>query len=415
MPPGPSMREPSMPVSPLLLLSNQFIFMLGFYMVVPFLAIFMRQDLGMESVAIGLVLGIRTFAQQGLFIVGGAFADRLGARRLILLGCATRIVGFLVLAAAQDFVVVMLGALLTGLAGALFSPAISSLAAKVGDDQALQGKRTRAQFFAMLAVWGELGAVVGPLAGAVLLGIGFHAMALSGAVIFTLAFVILFLKLPRSDLAVSTTAGRAWWQVFEDRLFLAFTLAHCGFLFSYNQLYFALPVEIARVGGTETDLAPLFMVASVMVVTLQLPIANLAQRMGWVRSLSCGFALMAAAFAVVAWSATIAPADNLFRLAPATAMVVLLILGQMLVRPIAMDIVPRFAAGRPTGIYYGAIASAGGLAVLLGNVLIGPSLELALETGPRAAWPWLALAVVPAMGAVAIIPIARTLYRRSVA
>jgi MFS family permease len=298
-----------MPVSSLLLLSNQFIFMLGFYMVVPFLAIFMREDLGMESIAIGMVLGIRTFAQQGLFIVGGAFADRLGARRLILLGCLTRIVGFLVLAFAGNFPTVLLGALLTGLAGALFSPAISSLAAEVGDQGAKTGKRSRAQFFAHMAVWGELGAVVGPLAGALLLGVGFQAMVLSGAGVFALAFALLYLRLPRNGKPLTTAPGHAWWHVFRDRLFVAFTLAHSGLLFSYNQLYFALPVEITRVGGTEADLAPLFMIASIMVVALQLPVAALAQRAGWTVSLSLGFTLMAAAFALVAVCAVWQPAE----------------------------------------------------------------------------------------------------------
>lgn len=404
-----------MPVSPFLLLSNQFIFMLGFYMVVPFLAIFMREDLGMESVAIGLVLGVRTFAQQGLFILGGAFADRLGARRLILLGCATRIVGFLVLAFSQSFPGVLLGALLTGLAGALFSPAISSLAARVGEAGEGEGKRSRLRFFALMAVWGELGAVVGPLAGALLLGIGFKAMALGGAAIFTLAFVILFLRLPRHDAALDLAPGHAWWHVFRDRLFVLFTLAHSGFLFSYNQLYFALPVEIARVGGAEADLAPLFMLASIMVVTLQLPLATLAQRLGWTISLSLGFALMAAAFALVSLCATLPPPVGSLRLAPAGGMVALIILGHMFVRPIAMDIVPRFAGARPTGIYYGALASAGGLAVLAGNVLVGPALDLALVTSAQAALPWLALALVPAAGAVAIVPISRALRRRSTA
>ena len=401
------------PVTPFLLLSNQFIFMLGFYLVVPFLAIFMRDDLGMESVAIGLVLGIRTFAQQGLFIVGGAFADKLGARRLILIGCATRIVGFIVLGFASNFAGVLLGAFLTGIAGALFSPAISSLSAEVGTQGEREGKRTRAQFFALMAVWGELGAVVGPLLGALLLGVGFQTMAFGGAVVFTLAYVILYVRLPRHDAAIVSLPGGAWWHVFRDKLFVAFTIAHSGFLFSYNQLYFALPVEIARVGGAETDLAPMFMIASIMVVTLQIPVAKQAQRAGWARSLSVGFALMALAFAVVALFATQTPADGALRLAPAALMVVLLILGQMMVKPIAMDIVPRFANGRPTGIYYGALASAGGLAVLAGNILLGPALDLGLVTGPLAAIPWLFLALVPAVGAIAIIPIAQALRSRA--
>lgn len=393
---------------PLLLLVNQFIFMLGFYMVVPFLAVFMREDLALQSAAIGLVLGMRTFAQQGLFILGGAFADALGPRKLILLGCATRILGFGVLAFSFDFTTVLVGACLTGFAGALFSPAISSLAAKVGED-----KQGRARFFAKLAVWGELGAVAGPFAGALLLGIGFQAMALGGAAVFALAYLILHLRLPRQIQAPRRIEDGPWWHVFRDRLFVLFTLAHSGFLLSYNQLYFALPVEITRAGGSETEMAPLFMLASLMIVTLQLPVTRIAQQLPWSFSLPVGFILMALAFATVAGFAGCAPMDGLLKLAPATLMVILLILGQMIVKPIAMDIVARMAGTRPTGVYYGALASAGGLTVLLGNVLIGPLLDGALEPGGAAPLPWLILALVPAVCAIAIIPIARAVTRRA--
>lgn len=404
-----------MPIAPFLLLSNQFIFMVGFYMVVPFLAAFMRDDLRLESAAIGLVLGLRTFSQQGLYVIGGGFADRLGARRLILLGCMLRVVGFLTLGLSGNFVTVLIGACLTGLAGSLFSPAISTLAAQVGEEAARHGKGTRVQFFARLAVWGELGAVVGPLLGALLLGIGFQAMAFAGAAVFLLAYIVLHLYLPRADTLAVPKQDGVWWHAFTDRLFLAFTLAHAGFLFSYNQLYFALPVEVTRAGGTDLDLAPLFMIASVMIVVLQMPIARLAQKINWTASLSTGFLLMALAFGVTALCATLPAPPGMLRLLPAIAMVVLLILGQMIVKPIAMDIIPRFAKGRPTGIYYGALASMGGLAVLVGNVLLGPILDLSLVPSPAAAIPWLALAVVPALGGLAMVPIMRRLRRRETA
>ncbi|UXN74166.1 MFS transporter [Devosia sp. A8/3-2] len=285
----------------------------------------------------------------------------------------------------------------------------------MGEAAARNGKGTRVQFFARLAVWGELGAVVGPLLGALLLGIGFQAMAFAGAGVFLLAYIVLHIYLPRAETLPVQKQDGARWHAFTDRLFLAFTLAHAGFLFSYNQLYFALPVEVTRAGGTDMDSAPLFMIASVMIVVLQMPVARLVQKISWTASLSTGFLLMALAFGVTALCATLPAPPGMLRLMPATAMVMLLILGQMIVKPIAMDIIPRFAKGRPTGIYYGALASVGGLAVLVGNVLLGPILDLSLVPSPAAAIPRLALAVVPASGGLAMVPIMRRLRRRETA
>ncbi len=43
---------------------------------------------------IGLIR-LRTFSQQGMFILGGTLADRYGAKAIILAGCVVRVAGFL--------------------------------------------------------------------------------------------------------------------------------------------------------------------------------------------------------------------------------------------------------------------------------------------------------------------------------
>jgi nitrate/nitrite transporter NarK len=35
--------------------------------------------------------GLRTFSQQGMFIIGGTLADRYGAKAIILAGCVVRV------------------------------------------------------------------------------------------------------------------------------------------------------------------------------------------------------------------------------------------------------------------------------------------------------------------------------------
>lgn len=58
---------------------------------------------------IGLVLGLRTFSQQGMFIVGGALSDRYGARVVILSGCIVRVAGYLLLAFGQTLWPIIIG------------------------------------------------------------------------------------------------------------------------------------------------------------------------------------------------------------------------------------------------------------------------------------------------------------------
>ncbi len=85
----------------------------------------------------------------------------------------------------------------------------------------------------------------------------------------------------------------------------------------------------------------------------------------------------------------------------------LLTLGQMIIVPVGMDLVPRFAAGRNLGAHYGALASMGGVAVLTGNFLLGDALDNALTPGPQAAVSWLLLAVFPLCSALAMAVLCR--------
>ncbi|XGU18257.1 MFS transporter [Rhodococcus sp. 3Y1] len=119
------------PVVKLLLLS-MVLFNIGFYLVVPFLAVHLSEDLGFAAWIVGLVLGLRMFSQQGMFFIGGSLADRFGKRPIILLGIAVRVVGFLMLGLAESMSAVIVGVLLVGFAAALFAPAVES--ANAGTD-----------------------------------------------------------------------------------------------------------------------------------------------------------------------------------------------------------------------------------------------------------------------------------------
>jgi MFS family permease len=344
-----------------------------------------------------------------MFIVGGALSDRYGAKIVILSGCVIRVAGYLLLAFGQSLWPIILGACLTGIGGALFSPAIEALLAKAGTQSEAKGKRSRAEWFALFAVCGELGAVLGPIAGALLTGLGFRQVALAGAGVFVVALAVLYFCLPAARHSQRPLAIQPWWTTFRQTRFVAFIIAYSSWLLSYNQLYLALPVEIQRSGGSEKDLGPLFMLASVLIVAFQLPLARVARRIGAVRILPVGFLLLSAAFASVALFAAKEPPEGWLRLLPSASMVTLLTLGQMLLVPSAKDLIPRFAEESTLGAHYGALSTAGGIAVLAGNLLFGSLLDRALVPSLEAVYPWLLLAIFPLCSAVALNIICRPL------
>ncbi|MET3368289.1 UNVERIFIED_CONTAM: MFS family permease [Jeotgalibacillus campisalis] len=404
--------------APQLLLASQLIFNIGFYAVVPFLAVAMRNDFGMGAMAIGIVMGARTFAQQGMFLFGGALADRWGARQSMITGCLVRITGFLLLAWAADFTLFLIGAVVTGIGGALFSPALQSLVGVAAERSSSKntdraggsapGQNNRSSLFALLVICGEVGVVVGPLLGSLLLATGFDTALLTGAAVFALMAVVFWLFLPKT--AHTTKApveptGRVppsdLWSCLKDKKFIGFAAFFSVNLVATNQLYFGLPVELERSGAGTSSLAVVFAYASVLTISLQWPIAGLMRKAGPRFALPLGFALQSLGFASLGVLAIFSPPDWL-PILPALVLVTGTALGNMCVLPVAMGLVLEFAAGRPTGAYYGLLASAGGLAVVLGNTALAPLYELAYTPSVTAMAPWIFLSALGAITAAFI-------------
>ncbi|MFT3888985.1 MAG: MFS transporter [Arachnia sp.] len=374
-----------------LLLGTQALFNVGFYAVVPFIAVVLRADFGLGAAAVGLVLGARTFAQQGLFLVGGELADRFGTRGVIALGCALRVSGFLSLAGslltAEPLLwLFVVGTVLTGLGGALFSPGINMLVASADAGRRAAG---RVSLFAWLTFAGEAGAVLGPLLGAALLGWGFPAVAGTGAALFAVMGVVLWRTVP-GDAGGRPRAADRRWSSLRHGAFVRFAATHAVDLLAYNQLYLAIPLEVERLGAGAGLVGLLFAEVSVVTLLLQLPIARWATRVGPATALRTGYASTAAGFGTLATAAAIAPPHTV-HLALIGVAVLLMTLGHLTANPTALALVPRWTDGRPTGSHFGALASFGGVAVLLGNVVAGRLFDAA-DTLSFPPLPWLFLA-----------------------
>ncbi|MFD0996857.1 hypothetical protein HNR16_002891 [Pseudoclavibacter chungangensis] len=444
------------------LLGAQMAFNIGFYAVVPFIAIVLADDFALAGTAVGLVLGVRTFAQQGMFLVGGVLADRFGARTLILVGCGVRVLGFLTLAASlwspePALWLFVVGTVLTGLGGALFSPGLNVLIADAESRRGPAGARRRATLFAWLGVTGEVGAVIGPVVGALLLGLGFATVAAAGAGMFVVIGVLLAWLLPRPDATRGRGRGRSrrgrgdpradargshglgshghggaridgepdegedpaehpparGWAALRDRRFVAFAALHASDLLAYNQLYLALPLALAVVGAGADVVALLFVWVSVLTLGAQLPIARVCARLGDERALRLGYLVTAAGFGLAAASA-IVPVSRTAAIIAAFGTATGIILGHLAANPTALGRVHRFAVAGPTGSFFGLLATAGGVAVLIGNVFVGRLFALGAEvtaaapwpvlgTGAAAAAPWLVLAI-PSLLAALLVP-----------
>ncbi|MEV5602635.1 MFS transporter [Streptomyces sp. NPDC052299] len=391
-----------------LLLVNQLGVNTGFYLLIPYLAVHLSRDLGMSAAAVGTVLGVRNLSQQGLFILGGSAADRLGARGVIIAGCALRTAGFGLFALGDGTAVLLAASMLSGLAGALFNPAVRAFLAQEAGER-------KAEAFALFNVFATTGALVGPLLGSALLLVDFRAAALTAAGLFALLTVAQALTLPAGQAApVKESVLADWREVLGNRPFMAFALAMVAMTALESQLYLLLPEGARRATGWDGAAGPVLVVATLAGLGLQLRITRALQRRGsraaWI---SCGLALMAAAFVpplLVTAGPDTDPGDApgaVLRLLPVLAGALLLQAGLMVAQPFVMELVPGFGRSRLTGTYFGVFYLVSGVAAALGNAVVGWAMDTGARTG--AGWlPWVCCAGLGIASAAAVARLHRT-------
>jgi len=378
----------TLPVAIRLLLVNQFAGNTGFYMLIPFLADYLLDDIGLSAATVGVVLGVRNFSQQGLFLVGGSAADRLGARGVIITGAAIRAAGFGLFAVGGSLPVVLLAAALTGFAGALFNPAVR---AYIAQDSA----EHRAEAFALFNVFGTAGSTLGPVLGVGLVSRGFEITAVVAAGIFAALTLAQFLLLPPRQVGPSGSSVAAdLREVAANRAFWRFALALVAMFALQSQIYFVLTLQAQQVAGP-ADAAPavasLFIVETVVTLLFQVRVLQLCKRsVSRGPAMASGLAVMGLAFLVPPIGASVVPAptgDTVLavatRLTPVLAAAAVLALGVMMVQPFVNELIPSFGPPRLTGTYFGAFYMLAGLATVGLTPLVGAVID---GSGDALAW-----------------------------
>ncbi|WP_210577135.1 MFS transporter [Streptomyces sp. GESEQ-4] len=370
-----------------LLMINQFAINLGFYMLMPYLADHLSHGLGLAAWTVGLVLGVRNLSQQGMFLIGGSLADRYGCKPMILAGCALRTVAFGLLAVAGSLPALIVASALTGLAGALFNPAVRAyLAAEAGEER-------RVEAFAAFNVFYQAGILVGPLAGLALLTWDFSVVCRVAALIFGALAVLQARALPtrppkdRGAEPAWRSVAADWRTIAANRPFLLFAAAMSGSYVLAFQVYLALPLRARELFGERAGLVTgaVFAVSALAALSGQLKLTAWAkQNLSGPRAIVYGLVVMGVAFLPLLPRSY----DAVVGVAALTVCAALLAWGGALLYPFEMDTVVRLSGDRLVATYYGAYNTASGIAISLGNLAVGAL----FDTGVR--WlPWVALAV----------------------
>lgn len=338
-----------------LILLIQFLAFFTFFMFVPFISTYFSHSLKFSMSFVGLILAVRIISQQGLMMMGGFLADRFGYKSIAVLGFIVRGLGFAWLGLTTNPVFILIAATLSGLGGAMFSPALKALVTH------FTPVHRQKEAFSLLNIVENAGTVLGPLAGLYFNEDQFLMLCLISGVLFgCMGFVVLFLPNP----PLPQKSG-SWMQesvqILKKKQFMIILLSLIPFHFIFQQLYLTLPIVTKQATGSS---GWIFSFITVMVIAFQWPISRYTDHKSLKRIFSLAYLFLGIALVSLGWYVNVW-----------TIVWVLtgIAIGSMMFLPTFQSYVANIAPKGSLAAYFGfsnmAMAIGGSLGNLLGGVL----------------------------------------------
>ncbi|HEY0637715.1 MAG TPA: MFS transporter, partial [Pseudonocardiaceae bacterium] len=305
-------RESPLPVKALL--AGIFVNRLGAFIQV-FLVLFMTTR-GFSTVQAGIALG--GYAAGAVFgvLIGGTLTDRLGPRRTILVSMAGTAGFTLAILYLDNFALLLATVVAVGAINAAYRPAAKLLISE------LTLKSRQVMIFAMLRLASNLGGTAAPLIGTALVAVSYDLLFWGEAAAALGYAVIAAIALPRrgtgaagapdADAAGGTVdAGaakdtaeeapdRGYLSVLADRRFTVFLFALLVNAAVYVQYLGTLPVAMTAAGLGPTWFGAMVALNGVIVISCELLITKVVQRMPMRIIVVVGFVLLGGGLACYA-------------------------------------------------------------------------------------------------------------------
>lgn len=249
------------------LITDNMLVVMGFYIVFPLISIHFIEQLGWTALVVGLALGLRQLIQQGLGILSGAFADKLGAKPMIISGMLMRALGFIIMSIADSPWILWSSCILSALGGTLFDPPRTALIMK------LVRPWERGKFYSLLMLEDSICAIIGTMLGSWLLKYDFQLVCLAGAILFILAAIFNAWQLPAYRIStIKDPLFKGIQKVLKDQRFVAYVLTLTGYYILSIQVMLMLPLKINEVAGYPSAVKWMYTIEATLSLTLLYPI-----------------------------------------------------------------------------------------------------------------------------------------------
>lgn len=343
--------------------------------------IFFVNQVGLSATSVGVALGSASISGIVGRIVGGSLADseHWGRRRTLLLATAISAIGSLVLATTNNFTILVIGSLISGLGIGFYWPAAESV---VADASQIDNRR---ETFAIARLADNLGLAIGiMLSGFLILISGsYRWLFVIDAISFLVFFGVVYAGISETEQqqigeSEKTEYISSWMAVLSDRRFLVYIAVNIFFTIYISQIHSTLPlffknfvIKSTSEGFAQTTISVLFAWHLVFAIICQLPVTSILKRCSHTLALTVSAIFWAIGFGLI-WVSGTAPSHHLVWAILALGVFAVAIVSYT---PSAASLVTELAPENQRGVYFSINALCWAVGSFIGHPLGGWALD----------------------------------------
>ena len=354
-----------------------FIDRLGGFMLYPFFALYLTQRYGIGMSTVGIVFAIFSISGMVGSALGGAVADRMGRKTVIIFSLLLSSFSALGMGFAPTLGIFVLVSVLVGTLANIGGPAHEAVVAD------LLPPSKRAEGYGIIRVVFNLAVIIAPLIAGLLISYSYTTLFLTDAVISVICAGIVFFALPETKpQAQANTKPETMKQtfggyrrVFRDTPFLAFIGVTVMMTLVYMNMNSTLGVYLRdQHGVSAAQYGWLISINAVIVVFFQFAVTRRLEKYKPLLMMAAGSILYAIGFAMYGFVPTYA----LFIVA-----MIIITIGEMVVSPFQQSLVAGFAPEQMRGRYMAVSGLSWSISFTIGPYFAGLILD---STHPNLLW-----------------------------
>jgi len=371
-----------------------FIDRLGGALMFPFFMLYITRRFGVGMTQVGILFGLFSIANLVGSMFGGALADRLGRKKMLLFGIVVSGLSSLVMGLVDTFELFFGVVMFVGLTASVGGPAGQAMVAD------LLPEKKRAQGFGILRVVANLSVTIGPMIGGLLAARSYMLLFICDAVASMIMAIIVAVAIKETkpetpEDAPDETMGQTfggYGDVLRDKIYVMFMGACILMTLVYMQMNTTLSVYLRDTHGVpERGFGYILSMNAAMVVLFQFTVTRWIAKYRPLTIMAVGTLLYAIGFGMYGFASV----TVLFFVA-----MIIITIGEMMTAPTSQALVAQLAPEDMRARYMAAFGFTWVIPSAIGPLLAGLVMD---NADPRLVWYAAGLLGLVATGAFALL------------